>query len=138
MRLSVLFAAAVFVSVTLAEAGEVPEKAKIRAVRDVWVCSSSRREDASMSKTHTLKLNGTKDIALIDFVCSELAGRKIINGELFLHYLPSKKRVTARRIGVSTISSSWVEGRYSVPYKDDPVGNGATFNEASFGTKFWS
>jgi hypothetical protein len=39
---------------------------------------------------------------------------------------------------VSTVTNRWVEGRNSILYREDPVGKGATFEHASYGTSFWT
>ena len=126
-------------------------RTKLTATRDVWVSSHPDEDDASMGKTERLKLKVHDEVALLDFDVSGLRGRRIVAAELWMHNVPDrtaeeKKRLGVppdrpdclRKIGISTISSPWVEGDQVADYQPDPVGHGATYNQASYGERDWA
>ena len=120
-----------FLAASCACAAAAGEEISLPVVRDVWLCGEGTMRDASMSRTHTLKLRGTRDAALLDFDRLRLQGMRISKAELFLHRAEPAGGTRDVTVAVSTVSSQWVEGRFSIPYRKDPVGRGATFNQAS-------
>jgi hypothetical protein len=118
--------------------GAAGEEISLPAVRDVWICGASGRRDTSMSRTQRLRLGGERNYALLDFSHVRLQGMRISKAELFLHAAGSEEEGPEGKVIVSTVSGDWVEGRFSIPYRKDPVGRGATFGEASFGVKPWT
>lgn len=108
---------------------------KYPAVRDVWVSSVGREVDNSMGKTPNLKLKTIQEFAIVDFDLSSLRGKKVRGGVLHLHEAGDTK---LRWIGVSTVSSQWEEGAARGAYQVDQTGHGASFKEASTGTRAWS
>ena len=124
---------------------------KLTATRDIWVSSSGEEADTSMGKTDRLKLKVHDEVALLDFDVSGLRGRRVLAAELWMHNVAEttaeeKKRLGVpadrpdclRKIGISTVSSPWVEGDQAATYQPDPVGHGATYNQASYGRRDWA
>ncbi len=139
MRMTRVRGLLVVMTALCACAGASGEEISLPAVRDVWICGEGTMRDTSMSRTHTLKLEGGRDAALLDFDRIRLQGMRISKAELFLHRAePAKDNTPGASVVVSTVSGQWVEGRFSIPYRKDPVGRGATFNQAAFGVTPWT
>jgi len=128
---------------------------KFTCTRDVWVSAvpagdaGEKEFDTSMGKTATLKLKTIQEMAILDFDMSDLKGKTVTGGWLWFHIvanpeevkrldLPFKRKHLLRGIGVSTVSSDWVEGASAQSYKVDRAGFGATFREASWSKKPWA
>lgn len=131
------------------------EEAKFVCSRDVWVSSvptgdeGEPERDTSMSKTPQLKIKTIQEMAILDFDLSKLKGKKVSGGWLYFHIvhnpeeiarveLPFKRKHLLRRIGLSTVSADWVEGKAAESYKVDREGFGATFKEASYSKRPWA
>jgi hypothetical protein len=128
------------VSVADARAGTWPME-KLAVIKDVWVSAYPEELDASMGKTTQLKLKGNTEVALLDFDASGLRGKRAVRAELWMHDVleaaeQEKRRLRVdparpdclRKIGISTISTSWEEGSQTESYRSDPVG--ATYRNA--------
>jgi hypothetical protein len=123
---------------------------KLAATRDVWVSAHPDELDTSMGKTPQLKLKGNTEVALLDFDVSSLRGKRVTAAELWVHNVPDAvAQETARlgiagrpdclrKIGLSTIGSPWEEGSQDQTYQPDPVGHGATYDQASDGLRDWA
>lgn len=124
---------------------------QLTATRDVWVSSHPDEANTSMGKTDRLKLKVHDEVALLDFDVSGLVGRRVAAAELWMHNVADttaaeKERLGVsssrpdclRKIGISTVGSPWAEGSQSGVYEPDPVGHGATYNEASYGQRDWA
>jgi len=127
------------------------EEVRLLAIADVGVSSQRGETEASMGKTPRLRLKNIEEMVLLNFDLRPLRSKRIESAWLHMRTDPeSAQREMARlrippsfvdplrNIGVSTISSSWVEGSQSASYRPDPEGHGATFSEGSFGRKPWA
>jgi hypothetical protein len=137
--------------VVIATGAVAAEEVKIPAIADVGVSSSAGETSASLGKTPRFRLKNIQDMALLNFDLRPLRGKRIRSVWLHMRTDPeSAQREMARlnipasyvdplrHVGVSTVSSPWVEGEQSVSHRPDPVGHGATFAEASFGREPWA
>jgi len=126
-----------------------PEERKFICSRDVWVSAVGEEVNHSMGKTPTMKIKTIQEMAILDFDLSELKGKVVGDGYLYFnivhdpeeiarHNLPFPRKHLLRRIGLSTVSTDWVEGNASGSYTVDESGFGATFLEASYSKKPWS
>ncbi len=111
------------------------EEVKLPAVADVWVSSYRGEVNYNVGVGNQLKLKGIQEMSIIRFDPAKLKGRRILGGHLFLK--ESGKKNALRKIGLSTVSSSWVEGQ-AVRYARDDTGHGATFREASYNKRPWA
>jgi hypothetical protein len=123
---------------------------KLVATRDVWVSAHPDEVDTSMGKTDRLKLKANTEVALLDFDVSRLRGRRVTVADLWVHNVAEstaeeKARLGVdagrpdclRKIGLSTVGSPWEEGSQAGTYQPDPVGHGATYNEADYQRRAW-
>ncbi len=128
-----------------------PVQMQLTATRDVWVSSHPDEANTSMGKTDRLKLKAHDEVALLDFDVSGLVGSRVVAAELWMHNvgdttagekerlgIPPSRPDCLRKIGISTVSSPWAEGSQPGTYEADPVGHGATYNEASYGQRDWA
>jgi len=124
---------------------------KLVATRDVWVSAHPDEVDTSMGKTDRLKLKANTEVALLDFDVSRLRGRRVTVADLWVHNVAEstaeeKARLGVdagrpdclRKIGLSTVGSPWEEGSQAGTYQPDPVGHGATYNEADYQRRAWA
>ncbi|MBI4681887.1 MAG: hypothetical protein HY757_02155 [Nitrospirae bacterium] len=87
-----------------------------------------------MGASSKLKLKGIQEMAIMDFDLSSLKGKKVDNARLYLCNAGDNK---LRKIGLSTVSSPWIEGK-SRGYFVDIFGKGATFNYSSYKSQRWA
>ena len=139
------------VTVLLVGQSSQSETIKLLPIADVDVSSHQGETDVSMGKTPKLRLKNIENLVLLNFDFRPLRGKRVKS--LWLHMrtdpesaqrdfarlkLPASFVDPLRNIGVSTVSSAWVEGAEAVPFRPDSQGHGATFAEASFGQKPWA
>ena len=143
--------------VLVAAAAGLAEEKKFICSRDVWVSAcptgdeGEDERDTSMGKTTQLKLKTIQEMAILDFDLSALKGSKVAGGWLYFHIpkdaaeaevervkLPFKRKHLLKRIGLSTVSTDWVEGASAETYKVDKVGFGASFRAASHPKRPWA
>ena len=139
----------------IAPTGVLGEERKFVCSRDVWVSAVGSGDEGenerftSMSKTPTLKLKTIQEMAILDFDLSELKGKRVSGGWLYFNIqanpaevkraeLPFPRKHLLKRIGLSTVSTDWVEGAASGSYQVDKTGFGATFLEASYSKRPWA
>lgn len=142
-------------AVLAAPAAGLAEQSKFVCSRDVWVSAvpagdeGEPERDTSMSKTTQLKLKTIQEMAILDFDLSALKGKRVSGG--WLHFnivhnpaeitrvdIPLERKHLLKRVGLSTVSSDWVEGQAAQSYKVDRAGFGATFREASYSKRPWA
>jgi hypothetical protein len=127
------------------------ETVTLVATADVGVSSHRGETDASMGKTPRFRLKNIEEMVLLNFDLRPLRGKRIQSAwlhmrtdpesaqrELVRLRIPPSQVDPLRYIGVSTVSSPWVEGAQAVSYRPDPEDHGATFSEASFGRDPWA
>ena len=143
--------------VLLAAAAGLAEEKKFICSRDVWVSAcptgdeGEDERDTSMGKTTQLKIKTIQEMAILDFDLSSLKGKKVSGGWLHFHIpkdaaaaevervkLPFERKHLLKRIGLSTVSTDWVEGASADRYKVDKVGFGASFRAASHPKRPWA
>ena len=127
------------------------EEVKLPAIADAGISSHPGESNANMGKTPRFRLKNIEEMALLNFDLRPLRGKRIKS--VWLHMrtdpesaqremarlkIPPSRIDPLRNIGISTVSSPWVEGEQSAPYRPDPVGHGATFSEASYGREPWA
>ena len=151
---SSLILTVVAIAVFLA-APAVAEEMKFPCVRDVWLSAvpsgdeGEKEHDTNMGKTPTMKLKTIQEMCLVDFDLSKLRGKTVGDGWLYFHIVhdpeevkrvdvPMDRKHFLKTIGVSTVSSDWVEGQASTSYTMDTKGFGATFREASYTKRPWA
>src|SRR6185312_3880777 len=128
--------------ILLATAVAHAESIQCPDIKDTWLSSCAKETDANMGKAPKIKLKGYQEYGLLDFDVSALKGKKIRSAMLYIAPVGDanfgKERGTDLRwFTLSTISSDWKEGD-GTNYSIDSDGEGATFNEASFGKHPWS
>ena len=143
--------AVVAVCVSLALRAVQAETVTLVATADVGVSSHRGETDANMGKTPRFRLKNIEEMVLLNFDLRPLRGKRIQS--VWLHMrtepesagrerarlnLPPSQVDPLRFIGVSTVSSPWVEGAQASPYRPDPEGHGATFSEAGSGRDPWA
>lgn len=125
------------------------EQVKVPCSRDVWVSAVGKECDHSMGRTPQLKLKTIQEMSILDFDLSRLRGKTVAGGWLHFHIvanpgearrlgLPGQRKHLLRRIGLSSVSSDWVEGQAAASYTVDEAGFGATFKEASYSKRPWA
>ena len=142
-------AATILAAVGLSAASAAGEDVKVPCSRDVWVSAVGAEQDHSMGKTPQLKLKTIQEMAVLDFDLSGMKGKTV--GKSWLHFhiadargevarmgIPLQRRHLLRGIGLSTVSTDWVEGKAAGSYTVDRAGNGATFREASGSKRPWA
>lgn len=133
---------------------EQPKEQKFVCSRDVWVSTIPEADgvqevNTSMGKTQRLKIKTIQEMAILDFDLSPLKGKVVGGGRLYFNILhdpnelkrlnlPFERRHLLKRIGLSTVSTDWLEGAAEQEYAYDTKGCGATFLEASYTKKPWS
>ncbi len=110
--------------------------------RDTWVSSCDKEGETNMGKAPKIKLKGYQEFGLLDFDVTALKGKKIVSATLCVTPVGEakygKERGSELRwFTVTTVGSDWKEGD-GTNYTIDGDGEGATFNEASFGKQAWS
>ena len=135
--------------VAMASAAGLAKEEKFTCSRDVWVSGAGEEVNHSMGKTPTMKIKTIQEMVVLDFDLSALKGKTVGGGYLYFnivhdpveiarHKLPFQRKHLLRLIGLSTISTDWVEGKGAENYAVDEAGCGATFLEASYSKKPWS
>ena len=104
-------------------------------ISDVWVSSYPGEENLNMGAARKLKLKGIQEMAILDFDLASIEGRKVENGRLY--FCDTNKKNKLRKIGISTVASSWIEGK-SRGYFVDVIGRGATFSYSSYKQQRWA
>ena len=125
------------------------ETVRFPAIADVGV--SSLVTSASMGRLPQLRLKNIQEMILLNFDLRALRGKRIRAVRLRMRTVPETARQEMQRlripesfvdplrhIGVSTVSSPWVEGEQDRSFQPDPRGRGATFDEASFNREPWA
>lgn len=119
------------------------ETIKCPATADAWISSCGKECDTNMGKAPRLKQKGYQEFCLLDFDVSALKGKNITGATLFVapaegrQHAPPERGTDLRWFTLSTVSSPWKEGD-GTNYTIDGDGEGATFNEASFGKTPWA
>ncbi|MFO7900448.1 MAG: DNRLRE domain-containing protein, partial [Planctomycetota bacterium] len=111
------------------------QEVRVPVIADVWVCAHRSQKHDNVGAGKQLKLKGIQEMSLLRFDVSALRGRRIRGGQL--HLRESGERNRLRKIGLSTVSSRWVEGKAKT-YARDTAGHGATFMEASYQRRPWA
>lgn len=83
------------------------ETVLLPVTRDLWISSASGEEEGSNGATPRLKVKGYQEFSLLDFDVSELLGKEIKKAVLHLKTVGDERLY---RIGVSSITTDWVEG----------------------------
>ncbi|MFW6159139.1 MAG: hypothetical protein ACOC8E_07265, partial [Planctomycetota bacterium] len=111
------------------------EDVRVPVTADVWVCAHPSQKHDNVGAGKQLKLKGIQEMSLLRFDVSALKRRRIRGGHLYLRQSDERNRL--RKIGLSTVSSRWVEGQ-AERYARDTAGHGATFMEASYRRRPWA
>lgn len=110
--------------------------------KDTWISTVGAESKTNGGKSPKIKLKVLQEFALIDFDVALLKGKKISKAVLCVSPEGAPKFGGARGTDlrwftVSTIASPWEEGLGN-QYDVDTAGKGATFLEASHGTRPWA
>ena len=136
MRNFILFCTAsvsVFLSLsTVVQSAEL----KFTCTKDTGISSYKEKNaderNLNMGATGSIKIKGIEEMAILRFDLSKLKGKKIKSAKLFLCEASTN---FLRKIGLSTVSNDWIEGKGN--YTIDETDNGATFFEASYKKCSW-
>lgn len=85
-------------------AGEI---AKFPVTRDLWISSASGEEEGNNGGAPRLKVKGYQEFSILDFDLAPLLGKRIEKATLHLKKTGGERLY---RVGVSSITSDWVEG----------------------------
>ncbi|MHC4269579.1 MAG: hypothetical protein ACYSTS_14060 [Planctomycetota bacterium] len=133
MRIQILFAV-IFLQVTFSFQAYA-KTARFDVVRDVWISAYPGEENFNMGASSKFKIKGIQEMVLIDFELSSLKGKKVESARLY--FCDTNTNNKLRKIGISTVASTWIEGR-SKGYFVDLIGKGATFSYSSYQRQKWA
>ena len=112
------------------------------ATKDTWISTVGDESKTNGGKSPKIKLKVLQEFALIDFDVASLKGKKI--AKAFLCVAPEgapkfggARGTDLRWFSLSSVASPWEEGLGN-QYDVDIAGKGATFLEASHGTRPWT
>lgn len=134
----------VFIFCGLIQFIDAQEKKEVKCpvVRDTWISTVGSEANTNGGKSAKIKLKVLQEYGLLDIDVSALKGKKISNAFLFVApeggvKFGGARGTDLRWFTVSTVASPWEEG-LGMQYDVDAAGKGATFLEASHGTRKWA
>ncbi|HXG59857.1 MAG TPA: hypothetical protein VNO22_00650 [Planctomycetota bacterium] len=105
---------------------------RLTCTADTALCLGEGEELVNGGARASIRLKGILHLMLLDFDVTPLRGRTVEEARLFLHPTGPHK---LRRLGLSTVSSPWTEGRGA----GEPARAGETcFREAARGERPWA
>lgn len=134
----------VFIFCGLMQLNQAQDKKEVKCpvTRDTWISTIGSEAGTNGGKSPKIKLKVLQEYALIDFDVSALKGKKISSAFLYVAPLGGavfggSRGTDLRWFTISTVASPWEEG-LGKQYDVDDAGKGATFVEASHGTRLWN
>lgn len=92
------------------------ETVRIPVTRDLWISSAQGEEEGNNGAAPRLKVKGYQEFSILDFDVTSLRGKRIERATLFLKRTGDERLY---RVGVSSITSEWVEGVGTSYAKED-------------------
>ena len=109
-----------------------PGYIRVEVTRDTWVSSYQGETEGSNGGADRLKIKGHQEMTLLDIDPSQITGRVI--EQATLHVRNVNPKIPLKRVGISTISAEWTEGRGR---RYEKVSGASTFHWRSYPDVPW-